>query len=118
MKINVGLALGNTQKSFKACKGVLCFYSGYFDAAFNGQFQESTNDVVELKTEDPSIFQNFQYWLYTRRFSAEGHSKKVLYSDLIKLWVFGDAHSIPLLQNEAANMLLKKMLTEWHFPRD
>lgn len=52
-----------------------------------------------MPTEDPEVFQAFRYCLYVRRLSALASSCKMDMEQLCKLWVFADAHEVPLLQN-------------------
>lgn len=67
-----------TNKTFCVHKGVLRFYSGYFDRALGGSFLEAKNGVIKLNDEDPSTFEMFQYWLYTRRFHHVSRSRDLI----------------------------------------
>ena len=61
VEIKVGSA---EQKSFFMHKGVLCYYSGYFAAAFSkDSWIESIDRVFDLNTEDAHIFEMFQRWM-------------------------------------------------------
>lgn len=96
----VRIIVGEQQKRFEVHKGVITFYSGYFDKAFNGGFAEAAAKEVVLKAEDPKIVDFVRYWIYRQRFTphtGELETKKLGLTDIAKLWIFGDAHEIPML---------------------
>ncbi|KAK4896993.1 hypothetical protein LTR27_005240 [Elasticomyces elasticus] len=62
---------GDAQKTFKAYKGVLSFYSSFFDASLNGEFLEAREGIIKLPTEDPAIVGIFVHWTNTRRFCED-----------------------------------------------
>lgn len=108
------VVVGSKKKSYSLHKGLLCFYSDYFRAAFNGSFKEATDGKIELMDVEPEVFDIFQVWLYSRRLQAPTDS--VLYfSTLAQLWVFGDKHQIPLLQNEAMDEIFARHAKLNHF---
>lgn len=86
----------------------------------NGDFTEARNGKLVLPIEKIDTFGHFCSWIYTRRLPSldEFEDEDCFDSCLIRLWIFGDAHVVPLLQNEAANRLLKRMVQEWEFPAD
>ena len=102
---------GDDKRTFQAFKGVLAFYSGYFDGAFNGRFVEARAGAVKLPTEDPLIFEIFLHWTNTRRFYESTLDPAVLLSfdTIAALWIFGDAHEIPMLQNEVVDVFVLKL---------
>ncbi|KAK5137831.1 hypothetical protein LTR08_006599 [Meristemomyces frigidus] len=113
-RIHVGK--DSKQKSFEIHKGILCFYAGYFQRALNGSFVEAKKGEVTLATESPHTFDMFQYWLYTRRFLPDTGGQDTRQVHWTDLWVFGDAHEVPLLQNAVANQLVKRFADTWKFP--
>lgn len=46
---------------------LLCFYSDYFRAAFQGSFKEASERKMELLGVTKDVFERLQVWLYTRR---------------------------------------------------
>ncbi|KAK5699089.1 hypothetical protein LTR97_006738 [Elasticomyces elasticus] len=102
---------GDAQKTFKAHKGVLAFYSSWFNAALNGKFREALEGTVKLPTEDPAVVQLFIYWTKTRRFCKvhEDPMGVISYDSLARLWVFGDSHEIPLLQKAVCDVVALKI---------
>ena len=114
MEVTVGE--GDASKIFRIHRGVLCFYSGYFEKALNGSFRESAQGAVTLRTEDPAIFEDIQYWLYNRRFAQDGEVYVDNFDGIVKLWIFGDAHDMPMIQNAAIDMLHQQVLQKWQVP--
>ncbi|KAK3110491.1 hypothetical protein LTR53_015161, partial [Teratosphaeriaceae sp. CCFEE 6253] len=47
------------ESTFQAPRGVLSFYGGYFEAAFNGRFIEAGEGAVHLETEGPLLCEIF-----------------------------------------------------------
>lgn len=113
VEVNVGKD-DNTRK-FKIHKGLLCFYSGYFQAALNGRFDEARENVVNLASQSPATFLKFQHWLYSRRISLS-HDFPSAMHELVDLWIFGDAHAVLLLQNEVINLLQQFLVDRWVSP--
>lgn len=117
--VRVRIGKDDTTRIFELHRGVLCFYSGYFQSALNGSFVEAQKGEVTLETEDPDIFKLFHYWIYTKRFTSDTGTKDqtaLSWQTLFNLWVFGDAHQIPLFQNTAADILVKKALEDHGVP--
>ena len=109
VEVKVGKELDTN--SFWLHEGVVSFYSGYFDKAFNGHFKEAQTGLVQLPDSKPSIFEMVQYWMYNRRFQQNlDGDRSVIGDNLIDLWIFGDSHDIPLLQNAAVDALHAKVL--------
>jgi len=108
---------GSKKKSYSLHKGLLCFYSDYFRAAFNGSFKEATDGKIELMDVEPEVFDIFQVWLYSRRLQAS-QKPALFYMTLAQLWVFGDKHQIPLLQNEVMDEIFARRakLSVFHTP--
>jgi hypothetical protein len=55
---------------------------------------------------------SFQVWLYTQVLPEADTMSEDIYPDwdlLIKLWVFGDKHQIPLLQNNVMDTMIDKV---------
>lgn len=97
-------------------KALLCFYSGYFAAALNGEFIEAKKKLIQLPTEDPATFRLVGHWIYTRRTLGLEGGEETSWCDLIGLWVFADAHDMPLLQNEVINVFHQQVIKVWRNP--
>lgn len=65
-KKTVQVIVDSGQEKFILHKDLLCFYSDFFRAAFNGSFKEATEGKVELPDVEVEIFEAFQVWLYSR----------------------------------------------------
>ncbi|KER00148.1 hypothetical protein AUEXF2481DRAFT_24501 [Aureobasidium subglaciale EXF-2481] len=93
-KNTVTIVVGPEKEPYTLHKELLCFYSDFFRAAFQGSFKEATEGRIELldvqhesSTADPSLPRH---------------------TTLANLWVFGDQYQIPLLQNCAIDAIIKK----------
>ncbi|KAF2215100.1 hypothetical protein CERZMDRAFT_7580, partial [Cercospora zeae-maydis SCOH1-5] len=103
---------------FKVHKGVLCFYSAYFEACLNGEFAEARREVVDLVEEDPKTFRHFVAWLYTRQLPID-HESEVAGDQcehINRLWVLADKRQVPLLANRCINALRKVMAVRGFVP--
>jgi hypothetical protein len=98
-------------RTFFIFKGVLRFYSGYFDTALNGRFVEARDHHVKLPTEYAKLFELFRMWIHTRRFyeSTLAPSQLLPFNMIAGLWIFADAQDVPLLQNVASDLILEKI---------
>ena len=115
------IIVGKEKKAYHLHKDLLCFYSDYFRAALNGKFKEATERKLELPDVDTSLFDTFQVWLYTRDLEGPDDTHE-LFLFLADMWILGDQHQIPLLQNQVmdemfAKNLELKLFTFWVVPR-
>ncbi|KEQ81747.1 hypothetical protein M438DRAFT_367628 [Aureobasidium pullulans EXF-150] len=114
-KNTVVLSVGPSKQEFTVHKELLCFYSDFFRAAFNGSFKEATEGRIELPDAQVDVFESFQVWLYSRSLlntedlqDQPDYQKYPSFSALARLWVFGDKYQIPLLQNCVIDSILEK----------
>ncbi|THX12638.1 hypothetical protein D6D17_03531, partial [Aureobasidium pullulans] len=109
----VTVEVGPEQRSFAIHKDLLCFYSDYFRAAFNGSFKEAAEGKISLPDCDAKIFYIFNGFLYTRELCSEAGKTGLELSStpLSELWVFGDVHLVPALQNLAIDCLIGRVQT-------
>ncbi|GIZ45778.1 hypothetical protein CKM354_000893100 [Cercospora kikuchii] len=119
--INVGVKTEDAVEgtnTFKVHKGVLCFYSGYFDACLNGQFAEAFRGAVDLAEDDPGTFKHFVAWLYTRQLplNHEAETGGGQWQSIIRLWVLADKREVPLLANRCINALRELIAVRWEVP--
>lgn len=112
------IEVGNEEEkqTFLVHKGLLSFYSGYFRAALQGAWAESSSGVIKLTTEDPLVFRNFVLWLYTNEVADD--MLKSGHSIIVDLWLFADRRDIPLLMNEMINALHLRIADRWIMPID
>lgn len=118
----VMVLVSTSKQPFIVHKGLLCFYSDFFRAAFEGSFKEATERKIELPDVDIDTFEAFQVWLYSQSFRSTEDvqdpsqaSKLASFQTLASLWVFGDKHQIPLLQNGAMDAMIQRNLEERAF---
>ncbi|TVY87472.1 hypothetical protein LAWI1_G006420 [Lachnellula willkommii] len=89
-----------TKKPFLVHKAILCHYSPFFDAAFNGGFEEDTTQELDLPDTDPIVFGILVEWAYSQRVMMSTTETRNDLFTLMKLWVLADRCLIPRLQNE------------------
>lgn len=95
---------GKEKEPFKVHKNYICFYSPYFDAAFNGSFSEGQTQELDLEETEPKTFGIFVNWLYTQQIvNEEGAIPRS--STLIDLWILADKILVPSLQNQTLKLL-------------
>lgn len=103
--------------TFTVHKNFICFYSGFFDKAFNGGFSGGHTQVMTLKETNPETFGIFCTWVYTQNLMDECNNQVGLL-DLIRLWIFGDKYFIPKLQNQVIDDLdLRRVQDNLSFTR-
>ena len=109
--IRIDVGIGDNMRTFTVLAGYLCFYSGYFNAALDGRFSEAQKNQVKLPTEDHKVFELFWNWIHTRRFyqSTLAPAQLLPFKMIAKLWIFADAHIVPLLQNVTSDLILEKI---------
>ncbi|KAK3645704.1 hypothetical protein LTR56_008891 [Elasticomyces elasticus] len=103
------------KKPFTLHRGVLSFYSGYFEAAMKETFKEGSEGVIELPNENVSTFEPFVRWLYTRKLPetpATGDDIR----NLINLWLFADRRECPLLANQVLDAVRDAIVRRWQVP--
>lgn len=105
--------VGPGKEAYSVHKELLCFYSDFFRAAFNGSFKEAIESQIELLDVEIQVFEAFQAWLYTQSLpkNEEKPDTKIYpaWPLLASLWIFGDKHRIPLLQNTVMDAFIAKI---------
>ena len=106
----VRITVGSEKALFHVHKGLICNASAYFKAAFEGEFKEASEQLLDLPEERPQMFKRFLLWLYSGSIieSPKETCDKIHWKDLFGLYIFGDARSIPALQNAVIDALIDK----------
>ncbi|CZR61813.1 uncharacterized protein PAC_11710 [Phialocephala subalpina] len=100
--VNINVGSGQEKLTFMVQKSLICHYSAFFDAAFNGPFLEGKSQVINMEDVENKIMGLLVDWLYLQRIQSEhGTSTRVTMLDLAKLWVLADRCTIPALQAAA-----------------
>ncbi|KAK3686673.1 hypothetical protein LTR37_019604 [Vermiconidia calcicola] len=106
----VTIKVGNKAKAYKVQRMILTNASSWFVKALNERFKEGKQLELHFPGTDPQVLEYFLYYLI--RGSAPLNSKadngsKDSYNQLlaVRIWVFGDQHFLPGLQNEAMRHL-------------
>ncbi|CAD0023988.1 unnamed protein product [Aureobasidium pullulans] len=112
------IVVGPEGREFLVHKGVLCHYSEYFRGALSGSFKEGLEGAVPMPQEDPYLFEIVVSWCYTRKLQdmADKAGSEMDYLDLINLWIFGDKHIIPALQDAVMDAFMQKNAAVKHIP--
>ncbi|CAD0056030.1 unnamed protein product [Aureobasidium pullulans] len=112
------IVVGPEEREFLIHKGLLCHYSEYFRGALSGSFKEGLEGAVPMPQEDPYLFEIVVSWCYTRKLQdmADKAGSEMDYLDLINLWIFGDKHIIPALQNAVMDAFMQKNAAVKHIP--
>jgi hypothetical protein len=111
-KESVTLVVGASKTRYTLHKGLLCFYSDFFRAAFNGSFKEAIEFKLDLPDTEIDVFEAFQFRLYSQTFPKNEVTPTDAYPEfplLARIWVFSDKYQIPLLQNNAIDTILAKV---------
>ena len=71
-----------------------------------------------MPQEDPYLFEIVVSWCYTHKLQdmADKAGSEMGYLDLINLWIFGDKHIIPALQNAVMDAFMQKNAAVKHIP--
>jgi hypothetical protein len=91
-------------------KDYICYYSPFFDAAFNGNFQEGQTQTIEFHDVDVTAFGVLSDWLYTQKIT-DSEDKLPDLTTLGRVWILGDRFLIPKLQNMAMDAICDKLYT-------
>ncbi|PVH91084.1 hypothetical protein DM02DRAFT_546495, partial [Periconia macrospinosa] len=88
-------------QEFNIHKLVLCTQSNYFSTAFNGEWKESANGVIDLKGDDVSVVEAMLEFIYTHDYNAigEGVSSPMLFN--INVYGLADKYDVPELKSRA-----------------
>lgn len=105
--VTVEIGTGNNAKVFHIHKDLLIFHSDYFRGAFNGSFIEATTGKIPLTDERVDVFDVVNRFIYTRELSDEA-DHDMDWGLLVRVWLFGDKHLMPSLQNKVMDVLIRK----------
>jgi hypothetical protein len=109
-----------------AHEDLLTYHSEFFRAALGGGFKEAEEKTVRLPTEDTTIFEFFQFWMYYGRFPSEVQKDdrelanlwakepdSDFYSGrLIAMYVFGDQYQVTELRRYALDTIFDHIVGE------
>ncbi|KAL2048527.1 hypothetical protein N7G274_000439 [Stereocaulon virgatum] len=99
----VEIIIGPQKKTFTMHKGLLCFHSSFFKAAFTGPYKEAQSGLLILEDESPTVFSLFNHWAYDSSIL-----RKLKPLVLIDLFVFAETRLIRRLQNDVVDICI------WH----
>ena len=96
--------MGPEKYPFYIHKGLLCQHSEYFQATFNGSFEEATTGTVHLDEDDVDVITLFEEWLYRGSISDLKDHKEPS-SLLVQLFCFANRVGIDQLQNDVLDAI-------------
>lgn len=107
-------AVESNNQTFIIHKEYICFYSPFFDAAFNGKFKEAESQSMPLEDVDPAVFGLLVHWVYHQKFDlprVEGKEGKFSadYEKLAELWILAQRTLMPALQNHVVDVILDSL---------
>lgn len=108
-KTMITLLVGPSKEIFTVHKHLICDKSPFFDAACNGGFLESAENMVHLPEDQPVIVELFLDWLYTGEFaSPEAESANLIsWHNTAALYIFADKIQIQDLRNAVIDVWVK-----------
>ncbi|KAH8774805.1 hypothetical protein BGZ57DRAFT_373241 [Hyaloscypha finlandica] len=114
VEVHVISPFGHT-KTYRVHQNFICYYSPFFDAAFNGNFTEGNTRSMKLEDTSTEAFGIFVNWLYTG--DIENNKRDLPSCEaLIHLWLLADLVLVPRLQNEAMWKLEEARLLRKRLP--
>ena len=111
--VRIRVGTGEAVEVFELHKGVLCFYSEYFRVALRDEWTEGKDNELALPTEDPATFRLFRDWLYLQKVvdaTTNHYEAPHTIEVLCDLWAFGDRRGVPLLMNEAIDVIRNQVV--------
>src|ERR1700743_293994 len=72
----VTIKVGPEEKLFVVHQDLICHFSKYFNAAFNGSFAEATSKEINLPDVEVQIFEIFVGWLYMQKLDVKTWESK------------------------------------------
>ena len=105
----VHIIIGAEKRDFTIHKGLICHYSKFFDAAFEGKFSEGSSGIVELRQESVTTFEIVYIWLYSRNLnnSGEERDEDCTHRQLAEVFVFGDRYDMAALCNATLDEIIR-----------
>ena len=94
---------GSNQRTLAIHRTLLTSRSKFFEAAFNGSFKEAGEKRMVLPEDDPSLFDDFVYWLYKDSLPGAPYRRDPV--PLFPLYTLADRYDIPALQAEINDVL-------------
>lgn len=110
--IEVGIE--EQKRTFYAYRGLLSFYSGYFQAALKGSWAEAETGRFVFAEEDIDVVERFVLWLNSRRITDK--TPELDFDIILRLWLFADRRDIPFLMNEMIDCLQRAIIERTTMP--
>lgn len=98
----VDILVGPNKKPYRVHKDLLCAKIPYFNAMFNGGFQEATKQAATLPEDNPEVFDLLLEWVYTGRLSPVSSTNDAPVRDwrvLLELYLLAEKIVLPKLMD-------------------
>lgn len=108
----VVLTEDRSEVTYTAQRTLLANSSPWFAKALDVRFREGRNCTLHLPEESSEVVEHFLYWLFNGTLALSDNVDSaqvdvVHHAQLLatRLWIFGDKHFLPRLQNQAMKLL-------------
>ncbi|KAI9050836.1 hypothetical protein LZ554_004955 [Drepanopeziza brunnea f. sp. 'monogermtubi'] len=101
----------DTKETFIIHKGIICHYSPFFNAAFNGNLIEGETQTMRLDDVNSEAFGLLVHYFYTQQIDVDPKDHEENIIPLAQLWVMAGRFMMPALQNKIMDGL--RALVEW-----
>jgi BTB/POZ domain len=102
--VTITVGSHDCKETFIVYKEFLCYYSPFFDAAFNSSFIEGQTQTMEYPDAHPHVFGIFVQWIHTQTIGSVCYKAESAFR-IVQLWILSDRLLVPSLQNLAIRVL-------------
>lgn len=105
----ITLVVGPSKEIFTVHKTLICNKSPFFDAACNGGFIESVEDIIHLPEDQPAVVELLLDWVYTGEFAnPETESANLIsWHNTAALYILADKMQMQDLSNAVIDLWVK-----------
>ncbi|KAL3474861.1 BTB/POZ protein [Aspergillus californicus] len=109
------LTIVTRDQKFEVHKLIVCGQSEFFSRLFNHNWKEVTENVIQLKDDDPRAVEAMVHFLYGFNYdssgSDQGRNSPMLFN--VKVYQIGDKYGIPNLKAQAKEKFSVAIRTCW-----
>ncbi|KAK5122021.1 hypothetical protein LTR85_004267 [Meristemomyces frigidus] len=113
----ISINAGEGQEPFHIQRTLLTNSSPWFDKALSDHFNEGQDRTLRFPGTSATVVQIFIFWLFNKelplrdiltdlcRVESRGPSESEIQTLAVRVWIFGEEHMLPRLQNQAMREL-------------